>query len=102
MKLSDVLTSPGLDMIKKILSVKFDVLLSHQQLLTFIERQPEELKKALEVEQVSLATLDQLVETVSEEITGIHYPTNHSTPYYKEFFRKKLKENKDRYFGLGA
>jgi hypothetical protein len=100
MKLSDVSTTPGLDMIKKILSVKFDVLLSHQQLLTFMERLPEELKKALKKEQVSLTTLDLLVEVVSEEITGIHYPTDHSTPYYKEYFKKKLKENKDRYFGF--
>lgn len=102
MKLSDISTSPGLDMIRKVLAVKFDILLSHQQLLAFIERQPEELKKALKAEQVSLATLDQLVETVSEEITGIHYPTGHSTPYYKEYFKKKLKENKDQYFGLEA
>ncbi|WP_224994942.1 hypothetical protein [Cesiribacter sp. SM1] len=102
MKLFDVSTSPGLDMIKKILTVKFDILLSHQQLLEFIERQPEELKKALKAEQVSLTTLDQLVERVSEEITGIHYPTDRSTPYYKEYFKKKLKENKDQYFGFGA
>ncbi|WP_224997103.1 hypothetical protein [Cesiribacter sp. SM1] len=100
MKISDVSTSPALDMIKKTLAVKFDVLLSHQQLLAVIERQAEDLKSALKADKITLNTLDQLVETISEEITGIHYPTNHSTPYYKEYFKKKLKENKDAYFGF--
>lgn len=94
-----VLTSASLDKIHKIITVKFGVSLSQRQLMDVIEVQPEELRKALLAEQVDLSTLDLLVETMSEEITGMHYPTQASTPYYKEYFMKKLKENKDKYFG---
>lgn len=97
-----VLTSSSMDKIHRVISVKFGISLSQQQLLDMIEAQTEELRKALQAEQIDLASLDQLVETVSEEITGIHYPTEHSTPYYKEYFMKKLKENKDKYFGIAG
>ena len=95
-----VLTNSSLDKIHKIISVKFGVDLSQRQLLDLIEAQAEELRKALQVEQVDLLSLDLLVETISEEITGMNYPTDRSTPYYKEYFKKKLNENKDSYFGI--
>lgn len=87
-----------LDRIDKTLAVKFDVRLFQEQLLALIERQTEELKTSLQEEKITLATLNQLVEAISEEITGIHYPTEHSTTYYKEYFKKKLQENKGKYF----
>ena len=97
-----VLTSSSLDKIRKITSIKFGVDLSQKQILELIEAQPEELRKALQAEQLDIMALDQLVENISEEITGINYPTEHSTPYYKEYFKKKLKENKDQYFGFSS
>lgn len=88
----------GLDRIDKTLVVKFDVKLTTAQLLALIGRQPVNLKKALLEDKITLAALDQLVETISEEITGIRYPTDQSTAYYKEYFKKKLQENKEHYF----
>lgn len=97
-----VLTSSNLDKIYKIISVKFGVDLSQQQLLSLIEAQEDELKIALQAEKVTPTSLDLLVETIAEDITGINYPTEHSTPYYKEYFKKKVKDNKDRYFGIAG
>lgn len=97
---NSVLVSSSLDKINRIISVKFGVHLSQKQLLDLVEAQPEELKKALLAEPLELLTLDLLVEAVSEEITGMHYPTEHSTAYYKEYFKKKLNENKESYFGV--
>ncbi len=97
---NNVLTSSSLDKIQKIISVKFGADLSQKQLIALIENQEETLKEALQAPLVTLATLNLLVETIAEDITGINYPTEHSTPYYKEYFKKKLKENKDKYFGL--
>lgn len=96
----DISTNTNLDKICKIISVKFDVILSPEQTIGLINTQPEELKVALQQETVTLTTLDQLVEAISETITGMHYPTEHSTSYYKEYFKKKLTENKASYFGL--
>lgn len=95
-----VLINPSLEKIHKIISVKFGVSLSQKNLLDLIEAQPEELKQALKADQLELSTLHLLVETISEKITGMHYPTEHSTPYYKEYFKKKLQENSHQYFGL--
>lgn len=99
---TSISTNTNLNRICKIILVKFDVILSPEQALVLIKAQPDELKEALQQEPVMLATLDQLIEALSEEITGIHYPSQHSTPYYKEYFKKKLKENKASYFGLYA
>lgn len=95
-----VLTKPSLEKIHKIIAVKFDVVLPQQHLLNLIGSQSEELKHGLLADKIDPIYLDLLIETISEKITGMHYPTEHSTPYYKEYFRKKLKENKDSFFGL--
>lgn len=100
--ITHVSTSSNLDKIHKIINVKFSVHLSNEQLQDLIASQPEELKEALLAAQLKPATLDQLIETISEEITGIHYPTEHSTAYYKEYFKKKVQENKNQYFGITA
>ena len=99
---STLLTNTSLDPITRIIQVKFDILLSTQQVQALIARQEEELKAALQLEYPALAALEALIESISEEITGTHYPTEHSTPYYKEYFKKKLNENKHRYFSLLA
>lgn len=95
---NSVLDSLCLERIHKILSVKFDVELSRIQLLALIEKQPEELKKALLAGQTDPETLNIFIESVSKKITGVSYPSQQSTSYYKEYFKKKLKENKDSYF----
>lgn len=96
---NSVLTNLSLEKIYKIISVKFGVDLSQKQLLYLINTQSEELKSDLLKDRIDPASLDQLVEIVSERITGMHYPTQHSTPYYKEYYKKKLNESKDSYFG---
>ena len=60
------------------------------------------LRTALKEKQKDLSTLYLLVENISKRITGVPYPTENSSPYYKEYFNKQLKENKDNYFGLKA
>lgn len=94
-----LLSKTTLDRVYRLISIKFGVTLSQQQLLILIDRQPEDLRKALQSGQVAIETLDLLVETVSEKITGIRYPTQQSTLYYKEYFKRKLNDNKDKYFG---
>ena len=96
---NDLLSKTTLDKVYRLISTKFGVNLSQQQLLMLIDAQPEGLRKALQAGQVDISTLDLLVETVAEKITGVRYPTQQSTPYYKEYFKQKLNENKGRYFG---
>ena len=95
-----IFTNTGLFKIRRVIFTKFGVDLFEEQLLNLIEIQPEGLRTALKEEQIDLTTLYLLVENISEEITGVPYPTENSTPYYKEYFNKKLKENKDKYFGF--
>ena len=92
--------STGFSKIHAILFTKFGVDLSEEQLLNVIEAQPEGLKTALKKKQVDISILYLLVENISKKITGVPYPTENSSPYYKEYFNKQLKENKDNYFGF--
>lgn len=94
------LSNAALDSICRIIAVKFGVHLSLQQAQALMERQPDEVKIVFgEAYQPTVAALDRLVESVSEAVTGMGYPTQHSTPYYKEYFKKKLNEHKAAYFG---
>lgn len=93
-------SSSGLSWIHGILFTKFGVDLSKEQLLNLIEGQPEGLRTALREKQTDLSTLYLLVENISKKITGVAYPTENSSPYYKEYFNNQLKENKDNYFNF--
>ena len=95
-----IFTSTGLSGIHRIIFTKFGVDLSEEQLLNLIETQPEWLRTALKEKQTDLSVLHLLVENISEKITGVPYPTENSSPYYKEYFNTKLKANKNNYFGL--
>ncbi|WP_040396809.1 hypothetical protein [Cesiribacter andamanensis] len=77
-------------------------MLTAGQLASLIAAQPEPLRQNLLADQPGLDALDELVERLSEQITGINYPTEHSTPYYKEYFKKKLQEGKEAFFGQFA
>jgi hypothetical protein len=85
--------------IQRIISVKFGLVLTARQVAALLAAQPEPLQQALLADQPELDALDELVERLSEQITGINYPTEHSTPYYKEYFKKKLQEHKEAFFG---
>ena len=86
--------------IQNIIADKFGVQLSPVQLIELIDAQPEAIRKALQETALSSGSLDLLVENIAEEITGILYPTEHSTLYHGEYIPKKLKENKGQYNGL--
>lgn len=94
-----VLSNPGLEQIQRIISVKFGVDLTQKQLLNLLDTQPEEQKKGLLEEKIDPVSLDMLIESVSKEITGMHYPTEHSTPYFRAYYQKMLIENRDSFFG---
>ena len=93
-------TSTSLSKIHAIIFTKFGVDLSEEQLLNLIEAQPEGLRTSLKEKQIDLSTLHLLVEDISEKITGVPYPTENSSSYFKEYYSKQLEKNKESYFSL--
>lgn len=93
------ISNQSLEQIQNIISIKFGLDLNQQQVLNLIEVQAEDLKKALLAEKVvEPANLHILVESISDAITGMHYPTESSTAYFKEYFQMILLEKRASYF----
>ncbi|WP_224994267.1 hypothetical protein [Cesiribacter sp. SM1] len=95
---SIVPSNVNLERMHRIMQVKFGVDLSEEQLGRLLQAQSEILKRALQKEEIDLSALDLLIDSVSEQITGMRYHTDKSTSYYKEHYQKKLSENKIAFF----
>ena len=94
------LQTPSLKMIHQMLLVKFDVDLNREQLMHLIDLQEEEVREGLHQQPADPEAMERLLNDVSCSLTGMLYPTEFSTAYYKKTFQEKLRENRNFFLKL--